>query len=138
MSILCICLCLQGKQCPPGFVEAAQRAASALWRYESAPKAEMVQQGQEPPALLSAPGAEAADTGALEECQTYTDDYKVGFVSAHATMRSSKRVLQHVQHTEMLSDSQAYSNGYKIVVVFAHVTGRHDAVASCAAGTVRV
>ena len=68
---------LQGKECPISFVEAAQRAAAALLRYESTPSAETVQQGQEPAALLAALASDSAAFQALQECQTYNDDYQV-------------------------------------------------------------
>ena len=73
---------MQGKQCPISFVEAAQQAAAALLRYESTPSAETVQQGQEPAALLTALGSDSAGFQALQECQTYNDDYQVGVLHA--------------------------------------------------------
>ena len=73
---------MQGKQCPISFEEAAQQASAALLRYESTPSAETVQQGQEPAALLTALGSDSAGFQALQECQTYNDDYQVGVLHA--------------------------------------------------------
>ena len=84
---------LQGKECPISFVEAAQRAAAALLRYESTPSPETVQQGQEPAALLAALASDSAGFQALQECQTYNDDYQVCALHAHHNLQQQISLL---------------------------------------------
>ena len=69
----------QGSQSCEAFQLAGQKAAAALAHYESTPKPQTVQQGQEPQALLSALGGEGAESWQAQECAAYDADFQVRF-----------------------------------------------------------
>ena len=74
--------CTQGVQSSEALQEAGQHGAASLVQYESAPQPEIIQQGQEPQALLSALGGEASECWQPQECAAYDEDFQVNHVCA--------------------------------------------------------
>jgi len=70
------CVEAQGSQSTEAFQQAGQKAAAAFVHYESTPKPQTVQEGQEPQALLAALGGAQSAACAPQQCAAYDKDFQ--------------------------------------------------------------